>query len=114
MVCRNCEYSEPDIWMKSHHDFETEVALVDNVHEWNPKLLAALRSQPDVVAGVYVYKLTKPTSNAPAGRVVRILEPIYRARGNTFRRPKNYMERRDSDKKSLAAWKSSHRIQEAR
>lgn len=98
--------------MKSHHDFETEVALADNVQEWDSGLFRALHTQPDVVQGVYVYKLTKPTPNAPSGRVVRILEAIYRARGNTFKRPKNYTERRDSDKKSIAAWKSSHRIKE--
>ena len=110
LVCGKCGYSEPPIWLTSRHDFETEVALADNVYEWHPRLLTALRTQPDLIFGVYVYKLTKPTPNAPSGRVVRILESIYRARGSTFRRPKNYTERRDSDRKSIAAWKSSHRI----
>jgi hypothetical protein len=101
--------------MKSHHDFETEVALVDDIKEKLPDLWAFIDGcSPFAIWGAYVYKITPPTPNAPSGRVIRILKTIWSARGCTFRRPKNYTERRDSDRKSLPSWKSSHRMTQSR
>ena len=121
-ICKNCGYSEPDLFMKSHHDFETEIALAENVREQMPDLWDKINHTvplyPDskhwdrLIGPAYVYKLTKPTPNAPSGRVVRILYAIYKARGNTFSRPKNYTERRDSDKRTLKGYKAAHRIRD--
>lgn len=100
--------------MQSRHDFETEVALLDNVQTQMPNLLAKLiqsncleDSKTVRSSGVYVYRIPKQTK--ALRRVVRIPIAIFRARGNTFSRPKNYTERRASDQKTDAGYLSSHR-----
>jgi hypothetical protein len=102
--------------MQSRHDFETEVALLDNVQLGMPSLSGALQSagclndnKKTFSFGAYVYRMPKQTQ--ALRRVVRIPKTIFKARGGTFSRPKNYTERRASDKRSLPGYLSAHRIQ---
>lgn len=114
-TCPFCGYSEPpNVFRVSHHDFETECALVDNAREKMPEILVRLERGRELGykyerIGAFVYKLTKPSPNAPSGRVIRIFSAIFKARGNTFARPKHYTERRASDRRSLKGYYSAHR-----
>jgi hypothetical protein len=113
--------------MQSRHDMETEPALQDNVQLQMSDLWRLLQSagcdkdsSRVLFWGAYVYRMPSQVFrginwlfNLPEypRRVVRIPRPIWEARGRTFTRPKNYTERRDSDKRSLAGYLSAHRIQ---
>lgn len=117
LVCAKCGYTEPPIFMQSRHDFETEVALLDNVQLQMPELWSKLQAagcysdnKAMLFLGAYVYRIPKATQPQIPRRVVRIPRTIFEARGNRFKKCDNYTERRASDKRSLKGYLSAHRI----
>lgn len=113
--------------MQSRHDFETESAIACNVQDqmlelWN--LLVIWGCDRDRKAGVRwgacVYRMPAQIFRGInwlfgkaefERRVIRIPLAIWEARGCTFKKPRNYMERRESDRRSVEGYLSAHRIQ---
>ena len=72
-LCGKCGYSEAPIFMPSRHDFESEVAIADNVEQYLPELWKALEgcyadSTKLLIRGASVYHIPK---------ITYIYRPIY-------------------------------------
>lgn len=110
--CARCGYNEVFfVFMPMRFSIPAdglEVALAENVEFYMPEVWEKVKthsSKNPVLIGTSLYWYSdKRTDKAPSGRVNRMPLSTYKLWGDSIREPKEYRERRDSDRKSKEAY----------
>jgi len=89
--CPQCGYVDPVAWITSYYDMEREIADIDEFRAAYPELAARLESEKDVLHEGFVYRFGKPVKGMRPTKVMRLPEPIFKARGR-FYPPKGYYD----------------------